>query len=84
MSERLDVLAVREVNGKSYYTKIGAAFPLKSGVGYSVVAHAISAPVDGQYKFILMPPKHNDGFAPRQAGAPSGSAGIDLNDDVPF
>ena len=27
MAERLDALTVRESNGKSYFTKIGAAFP---------------------------------------------------------
>lgn len=84
MSERLDALSVRESNGKSYFTKIGVAFPSKSGSGYSVLLDAIPAPVDGQFKILLSVPKPKDGFAPRQAGAPSSSAGIDLNDDVPF
>jgi hypothetical protein len=57
MTERLDALAVRESNGKSYFTKIGVAFPAKSGNGYSVLLDAIPASVDGQFKILLMEPK---------------------------
>jgi hypothetical protein len=38
-------------NKKSYFTKIGAAWPTKSGSGYN--ADLIALPVDG--KFILLP-----------------------------
>ena len=31
MTERLDALTVRESNGKSYFTKIGASFPNRDG-----------------------------------------------------
>lgn len=58
MSERLDALAVRESNGKSYFTKIGVAFPAKNGGGgYSLLLDAIPAPTDGQFKILLMAPK---------------------------
>ena len=56
MSEgRLDVLVVREDERtkKSYWTKIGAAFPAKEGVGYTVVLDAL--PLNG--RLILRPPK---------------------------
>ena len=36
MTERLDALTVREHNGKSYWTKIGVAWPNKNGAGYTV------------------------------------------------
>src|ERR1700761_3957649 len=49
-----EIFVVREVsNKKSYFTKIGAAWPTKSGSGYN--ADLIALPVDG--KFILLPPK---------------------------
>ena len=43
-------------NKKSYFTKIGAAWPTKSGSGYN--ADLIALPVDG--KFILLPPKDKE------------------------
>jgi hypothetical protein len=60
MSERFDALAVRESNGKSYFTKIGAAFPNRNG-GYSVVLDAIPAPNEGQFKILLVVPKPREG-----------------------
>jgi hypothetical protein len=59
--ERLDALAVRENNGKSYFTKIGAAFPNKDGKGYSILLDAIPAPIDGQFKIMLREPLPKDG-----------------------
>jgi hypothetical protein len=82
MSERLDALTVRESNGKSYFTKIGVAFPAKSGSGYSVLLDAMPAPTDGQFKILLMVPKPRDD-APRQQTHQPASA--DLDDDfAPF
>lgn len=74
--ERLDALTVRESNGKSYFTKIGVAFPAKSGNGYSVLLDAVPASVDGQYKILLMEPKPRED-APRQRQS------VDLDDEVP-
>lgn len=59
--ERLDALCVRENNGKSYFTKIGAAFPNKDGKGWSVLLDAVPASVDGQYKIMLREPLPKDG-----------------------
>ena len=77
MSERLDALSVRESNGKSYFTKIGVAFPAKSGSGYSVLLDAIPAPTDGQFKILLMVPKPRDD-APRQQ-----HSAVELDDEIP-
>lgn len=61
MTERLDAVAVRESNGKSYFTKIGVAFPAKNGSGgYSVLLDAMPAPTEGQFKLLLMVPKPRD------------------------
>ena len=79
--ERLDAMTVRESNGKSFWTKIGVAFPAKQGGGWSVLLDAMPAPVEGQFKILLrepLPPR--DGQSPRQA-APAYAA--DLDDDIP-
>lgn len=67
---RLDALAVREVNGKSYFTKLGVAFQNKNGDGWNLLLDAMPAPVDGQFKIMLKPPMQKDGqssggFQPR-------------------
>ena len=66
MAERLDVLVVREdpKTGKSWWTKIGAAFPSKEGDGYSIVLDAL--PIGN--KLILRPPreKPNPGSGERE------------------
>lgn len=83
MTQRLDALTVRESNGRSYFTRIGVAFPAKSGVGYSVLLDAVPASVDGQYKILLMEPKERDD-APRQQRQPAPADLDDLSDSVPF
>lgn len=88
MTERLDALTVRESNGKSYWTKIGAAFPNKSGPGYIVRLDAMPASMDGQFSIHLRVPMPKDDQRPAQSGgggsARSTPARNDLDDDVPF
>ena len=79
MSERLDALSVRESNGKSYFTRIGVAFPNKSGDGYSVLLDAMPAPTEGQFKILLRVPLPKDGAkAPARS---QGGFGSDVDDD---
>jgi hypothetical protein len=61
--QRLDALAVREdkAAGKTYFTKIGAAFPIKSGDGYQIVLDAIPGSENGVYKILLKPPRPSGG-----------------------
>jgi hypothetical protein len=61
MVDRYDALTVRESNGKSYFTKIGVAFPSRSGNGFSVLLDAMPAPTEGQFKILLMEPKPREG-----------------------
>jgi hypothetical protein len=75
---RLDALTVRESNGKSYFTKIGAAFPSRNGNGYSILLDAMPAPTDGQFKILLMEPKERTD-APRQQQRQT----ADLDDEIP-
>ncbi|RYG88636.1 MAG: hypothetical protein EON59_03815 [Alphaproteobacteria bacterium] len=64
MADRLDALTVREHNGKSYWTKIGAAFESKGG-GWIVRLDAMPASNDGQFAIHLRVPLPKDG---QQAG----------------
>lgn len=87
--ERLDALSVREGKdgGKSFFTKIGAAFPNKDGKGYTVLLDCVPAPSDGQFKIMLREPLPKDGQsggsqAPRANSNPSFDS--DLDDHVPF
>jgi hypothetical protein len=79
MTERLDALSVRESNGKSYFTKIGVAFPARSGNGFSILLDAMPAPTDGQFKILLMEPKPRDNTQRQPA-----TAGAFDDSDVPF
>jgi hypothetical protein len=79
MAERLDALTVRESNGKSYFTKIGVAFPARNGGGYSVLLDAMPAPTEGQFKILLMVPKERDDQRPTQQRQPAPA----FDDDVP-
>lgn len=60
MTDRLDALSVRESNGKSYFTRVGVAFPSKDGSGWSVLLDAMPAPAEGQFKILLRPPQPKD------------------------
>ncbi len=59
--DRLDALTVREKDGKSYFTKIGAAFPNRDGKGFTVLLDAVPASNEGQYKIMLREPIPRDG-----------------------
>lgn len=76
--ERLDAMTVRESNGKSYWTKIGVAFPAKQGEGYTVLLDAMPAPVEGQFKILLREP-----LPPRDQATQGQRQTADLDDEVP-
>jgi hypothetical protein len=66
MADRYDALTVREANGKSYFTKIGAMFANRTGNGYTLVLDAVPGSTDGQYRILLREPQERDGN--RQSG----------------
>lgn len=74
--ERLDALSVRESNDKSYFTKIGVAFPAKQGPGYTILLDAMPAPTEGQFKILLREP-----LPPRDGQQQTQRA--ELDDEVP-
>jgi hypothetical protein len=56
MKQYLEAFAVREDTIKSYWTKIGVAFPAKND-GFIILLDAIPAAMEGQYKVVLKPSK---------------------------
>ena len=84
MTERLDALSVRESKGKSYFTKIGAAFPNRDGKGWSILLDAMPAPVEGQFKIMLREPLPKDGQRAGGGGSSQGYHDEPLDDNVPF
>lgn len=85
MSERLDALTVRETNGKSYWTRIGVAFPNKNGAGFMVKLDAMPASNEGQFTIHLREPRPRDesGGQSRQQSQQR-PARDDLDDSIPF
>ena len=90
MADRLDALTVREYNGKSYWTKIGAAFPNKNGAGYIVRLDAMPASNDGQFAIHLREPLPKDGARGGSGQGGTNAGGGNFSDDpyetdqVPF
>ena len=85
--ERLDALSVREGKGgsKSYFTKIGAAFPNKDGKGYTVLLDAVPASNEGQVKIMLREPLPKDGqVSQQQQQIGGGMSQADLDDEIPY
>ena len=56
--QKLDVLAVKTVNEKDYYTRIGVAFPLDHG-GFTVLFDAL--PTNG--RALLLPEREKPAVA---------------------
>lgn len=81
MTDRYDaVISRKDKQGKTRYTKIGAAFPAKGdNGGFNIVLDALPMPnAEGQAWISLFVPKPRD-------GAPAQPAGTDdMQDDVPF
>lgn len=83
MTDRYDaVISRKDKNGKTRYTKIGAAFPAKGdGGGFNIVLDAMPMPnAEGQAWISLFVPKPRED-APQRSG---GQKVDDMNDDVPF
>ncbi len=82
MADRYEVLSPRVGNdGKTYFTRMGIAFPMKDRDGYRVMLEAVPLPSlkDGKLEcvLLLMPPK--DGQRP--AGK---SRDDDFDQPIPF
>lgn len=85
MAERLDALVARENNGKTFWNRVGVAFPTKDGLGYNVILEVMPLPQDGQIKFSLFPPKPKQDQQQSRGGRYGGGTAFDNGkDDLPF
>lgn len=97
MSKRWDAFIAKDVNGKSYWTKIGAMFENRSGNGFSLVLDAIPPTVDGAYRVSLFEPKENNNrdssygnnsggnsYSSGRPGSNRGQSNDVSDDDIPF
>jgi hypothetical protein len=87
---RYDAVIIRkDKDGKTRYTKIGAAFPARDGRdGFSIVLDALPMPnAEGQAWISLFVPKERDD-APKHARSTTGrqpaAAREEMNDEIPF
>jgi hypothetical protein len=60
MKTHLEAFAFREDKRRTYWTRIGAAFPNKNGEGFSILLDAMPASRDGRYTIVVRPPKAKD------------------------
>lgn len=76
----------KDKNGKTYWTKIGAAFPAKEGKeGFNIVLDALPMPnAEGQAWISLFVPKPRDDQNNAPTRAEPAGTNHDMNDDIPF
>jgi len=83
MTSRMDIVCPRDSGDKTYFTKIGVAFPNKNGNGYTLVFEALPLPSlrDGKIetRALLMEPRDD-----RQGGSAKLSRHDDREIDAPF
>jgi hypothetical protein len=89
MADRYDaVISRKDKDGKTRYTKIGAAFPAKGDRGgFNIVLDALPMPnAEGQAWISLFVPKEKDDAPARTAPQRQqfSAPGADMNDDIPF
>lgn len=84
MEERLQAIVPRTgKDGKTYFTRIGVAFPSKDGEGWSVILEALPLPdKEGRCVVLLRPPLADKNDGPRNA--PAAKVQADLDDGIPF
>ena len=85
MVQRLDASVPRKKkNGDTFWVKIGAAWPAKKGVGYTVVFDALPIPdSEGRVVVGLFEPK-DDNQKQTQEAYNDAPLSDQLNDAVPF
>lgn len=79
MTQRMDVLVASERGEKTYWTKVGAAFPAKSKDGFDLV---INDGIAVHGKMILRPPLPKDGGRPDRDCEPGQPP--DTDDGIPW
>ena len=85
MTKRLDAVMAREYQSggeaKTNFSRIGVAFETRNG-GWQLLLDAVPAPIDGQYKILLMEPRQKD--QGRSGGQHSKPNFPDDDSSIPF
>ena len=82
MADRLDVIAFREgKGGKPYAVRLGAAVEGKKPGTWNLYLDAMPAPVEGQYKFSIVPQREKREGSQTPPGTPHRD---DMDQDVPW
>lgn len=76
--KRYDIIVGRESNGKTYWTKIGAAFERENG-GFSLSFDALPIPGEKGCRALMVEPKSDRRDPARQAPPRD-----ELDDEIPF
>jgi hypothetical protein len=80
---RWDVLAFKEKKGGGFFNvRCGSATPGKQEGSWNLWLDAIPAPVEGQYRLSVVPPRERPRGAEQASNA--GQGPVDLGDDIPF
>lgn len=76
-NDRMDVISFKEnaKTGKVFAVRLGSAVASKKGDGWNLYLDAIPAPMDGQYRLSVVPPREK---RERQPGEDDGDS------EVPF
>ncbi len=78
---RYDIISPRKRNDKTYWQKIGAAFPRDKG-GFSLVFDALPLPdAEGRVSLLMVEPTPRDDRPVEKPGADVDNA---PDDDIPF
>jgi hypothetical protein len=81
MSDRFDVVTFKETqNGKTFAVRLGSAVKSKKGDGWNLYLDAMPAPVDGQFRLSVVPPRERQDDGNSRKPAPAGDDG----DGIPF
>lgn len=85
MANYLEVFSPRQRKDKTYWTRVGTAFPAKSGEGFSIEFDALPLPDrEGRVAVIVRPPRPKDNAPASDGGARYEPLSDQLDDHVPF
>lgn len=85
MTTRYDLISPRKRGDKTYWTRVGSAFP-RDGGGFSLEFDALPLPDhEGRVRVLMSLPRDDQQQAPRQSGGqrPAGRSG-GFDDEIPF